>query len=222
MQKLKLRQLFLGVAFLLSLTVAPAAVFAEGDSGTSGSGDENQTTTTTTTENETETENTTEGTHKGDLRKELEDFKTKREEDKQNKLDAVKEKVCENRKDNISNIMQRGIVRANRQIDLFGTIATRVEAFYVKKGKTLSNYDALVAAVNSAKTKAQTDIDTLKAQTTLDCTGADPKGQIEAFKTALKAVNQDLKDYRTAVKNLIVGVKSVQGTTSSSNEGSQQ
>ncbi|HTH72729.1 MAG TPA: hypothetical protein VL737_05205 [Candidatus Pristimantibacillus sp.] len=215
MQKIRLRLLTLSIATLFVATCVPVVAFAE--DGSSGSGSDDTTATNSTTEAENETE-----THTGSLRDRLQELKTKREENQQNRLDAVKEKVCENRKQHIASIMDRSITRANKQLDLFSTIATRVEAFYVNKGKTLANYDELVTAVNNAKTKAQGDFDTLKGQTTFDCNGSDPKGQVEAFKTALQSVNQDLKDYRTAVKNLIVGVKSVQGTESSNKEGSQQ
>jgi hypothetical protein len=130
------------------------------------------------------------------------------------RLTAVKLKVCQNRQKAITNIMSRIADRGQKQLDLFSTIATRVETFYTDKGKTLSNYDALVTAVNDKKAAAQTTVDTIKTDSTgFSCDSNDPKGSIATFKTALKSEIQALKDYKTAVKNLIVGVKSVQGTT---------
>jgi len=225
MQKITMRTLLTGVAFLFVLTLVPVAAFAEdgSSSGTSGSrdGSDDQTATTQSAENETETETETSNSPTS-LRDRLAGLKAKQLENKENRLSAAKQKVCENRKTKIEAIMQRSITRAGRQITLFDTIATRVEDFYARKGKTLSNYDELVASVNGAKAAAQANLETLKSQVALDCTGTDPKGQVEAFKTALHSVNQDLKTFRTAVKNLIVGVKSVQGTTSSEQEGGQQ
>jgi hypothetical protein len=204
------------LAFLLTLVAAPATVFAEGGTGGSGSGshsgDDTTETHTTTTTNSNETENETE-THNTETRtgsdRSLSD-------NQQHRLDGNKLKVCEKRQTTIKSIMSRSTERAQKQIDLFGTITTRVENFYTSKGKTLSNYDELVAAVNSAKTQAETDLATLK-NTTFSCDGSDPKGAATAFKTALQKEIQDLKAYRTAVKNLIVGVKSVQSTTEGSN-----
>ncbi len=49
-----------------------------------------------------------------------------------------------------------------------------------------------------------------------------PKGVISSFKESLKAEITALKEYKTAIKNLIVGVKSVQGATSSSEDGENQ
>ncbi|SRR6266404_669352 len=135
----------------------------------------------------------------------------------QSRLDATKLRVCQNREKAIDNIMARIAERGQRQIDLFTKIADRVETFYTNKGKTLSNYDALVADVNAKKAAAQTAVDQIKAdKANFKCDGTDPHGASATFKADLKLEISALKDFRTSVKNLIVGVKSVQGTTSSS------
>jgi ABC-type transporter MlaC component len=137
------------------------------------------------------------------------------------KLADAKLKACQNRETAIKNIMGRIADRGQKQLDLFTTIATRVETFYTDKGKTLSNYDALVADVTAKKDAAQTKVDAVKATSiTFKCDGTDPKGTVSSFQTDLKAEITALKDYKTAVKNLIVGVKSVQGSTTST-ENSQ-
>lgn len=128
---------------------------------------------------------------------------------RETRLNAAKLKVCERRQANIQKIMNNSRERARKQIDLFTTIAERTEVFYAKKGKTLSNYDELVAAVTAAKSTAETDLAALP--TTFDCSGGDPKGAASSFKTAHQQLLSDLKAYRQAVKDLIVGVKSVQG-----------
>jgi len=216
MQKVLLRSLVVVLSGVFALT--PVAVFAE-DGGSDGSTSD---TTNSTSHDGTETETETGGGRSlSDLKERLQTLKTERETEHIAKLDAVKLKVCQNRQHAIEHIMTRAVARAQNQLNLFGTIATRVEAFYVKKGKTVTNYDALVAAIADAKTKTSTDIDTLKAMPPFDCAATDPKGSAEAFKAALKTVNQDLKDYRTAVKNLIVAVKSVQGDASSSTQEDQ-
>ncbi len=133
------------------------------------------------------------------------------------KLDAVHLKACQDRQNAITRIMANIVERGTNQIDVFNTIAERVEAFYTDKGKTLAGYDDLVTAVNDAKTKAQTDLDTMQSSSTsFDCTADNPKGMGSLFLTNLKTEIEDLQAYRTAIKDLIVGVKSVQGTTSSS------
>jgi hypothetical protein len=142
-----------------------------------------------------------------ELKQRLEQFKSDRKEQRDQRLDAAKQRVCEQRKNNIEAIMARTIARAERHLKLFDGIANRVKDFYVDKGLSVENYDELVAAVTSAQAKAEADLQTLKTQN-FDCDSDDPKGQAEAFKLAHQTVLQDLKDYRTAVKNLIVAVKS--------------
>ncbi len=134
----------------------------------------------------------------------------------QTKLEDAKLKVCQVHEKTIDNIMGRIATRGQKQLDLFSTIAQRTETFYTNKGKTLSNYDALVADVDAKKTAAQTALTTISSdKVDFKCDGTDPKGVASGFKTDLQTEQQALKDYKTAVKNLIVGVKSVQSTTTS-------
>ena len=131
-------------------------------------------------------------------------------------LQAAQLKACQNRSNAISNIMSRIDTRAQNQITLFSTIATRVETFYTQKGKTLSNYPQLVAAVASAKAQAETDFGTMQTNSTFSCSASNPKGMVTAFQSYLKTEISDLQNYRTAVKNLIVGVASANGVSVSS------
>lgn len=137
----------------------------------------------------------------------------------QTRLTEAKLKVCKNREKTITNIMARIADRGEKQIDLFGKIADRTEAFYTDKGKTLSTYDALVADVAAKKADAQAAINATKATSVeFKCDGTDPKGVASSFKDQMKAQDTALKAYKTSVKNLIVGVKSIQGTTSSTDK----
>lgn len=143
-------------------------------------------------------------------------------------LAAAQLKACQNRETAINNIMSRVDTRAQNQLTLFSTIATRVEGFYTSKGKTVSDYDQLVAAIASAKTQATNDLSTMQGNSTFSCSASDPKGMVTAFQGYLKAEITDLQNYRTAVKNLIVAVASANGTTvsdssqSTSTQGGQQ
>lgn len=127
------------------------------------------------------------------------------------RLDAAQLKRCQAKEKAITNIMTRIADRGQRQLDLFSTIANRVEGFYEEKGKTLNNYDNLVADVDAKKAAAQTAVDEIKAtDTSFKCDGDNPHGVIDGFRESLKKEIAALKEYRTAVKNLIVGVKSAQ------------
>lgn len=147
-----------------------------------------------------------------ELRAYLEGRKQRRQQQFiETRLDDARKRACEKRKDNITGIMERSIKRAEEHAALFDSIANRTKAFYEKKGNVLANYDELVAAVNTAEAKVDSDIAAIKIIEPFDCAGHDVKGVIDDFKTARKTLTSDLKEYRTAVKNLIVGVKSAQG-----------
>jgi hypothetical protein len=199
MRKIIQRGVLLSLTGVFALSVwAPVSVFAH-------DGEDPEEATTNSTESEHEEE------HSGSTLKDA--LKARREERKQEgraRLDAAKQRVCEVHKKRIAAIMKRGAARAENHVAVFTKIAERTKAFYEKKGKVLANYDELVAAVDSAKAKTEADIATLKTLDELDCSSEDPKGNVEDFKTALKTVKDDLQAYRTAIKNLIVGVKSVQ------------
>jgi hypothetical protein len=141
----------------------------------------------------------------------------------QTKLADVKLKVCQKREASINRKMQNMAARGQRQIEVFNTIAERTQAFYAKNGKTLANYNALVADVAAKKAAAQAAVADNKAKSvSFKCDGSDPKGAAQSFKASLTAEQAALKAYKTAVKNLIVGVKSVVKTEASKPEGAEQ
>lgn len=138
-------------------------------------------------------------------------------------LKGARLQACEARRNAIQTIMKNAATRGQDNVNLFTEIAQKVEAFYVSKSKTLATYDQLVANVNAAKVTAQNAVTTVQnAQTQFDCNGTNPKGTIEVFKAEIKTQETAMEAFRTAVRNLIAGVKSVQGTTSSSTNGGNQ
>lgn len=94
----------------------------------------------------------------------------------------------------------------------FDAIAGRVKNFYTNKivpsGKTLPNYDVLLADINTKK--ALIDDDLTAAQNKVNaftCTADDPKDLLTGFRTDMQKVKTDLKNFRTSIKNLIVAVR---------------
>ena len=140
----------------------------------------------------------------------------------QSKLSDGKLKACQKRESNIKRIMSRAANRGTRQIEVFSKISDRTQAFYKDKGKTLSNYEQLVEAVETKQAAAKAAVEsTSSSSTEFSCDSADPKASAQGFKQVLKQQNAALKEYKTAVKNLIVGVKSVQGKEGSSKSEDQ-
>jgi hypothetical protein len=211
MKRIFLRSLVLGCALLFAAATVPAFTAAHGDEER-----EEVTTTSTDSDGTGEDETNTSGSAASarerakHLLEAQRQKRADRQEARQAKLTQAKLRLCEAREKNINTIMNRAITRGQNQIRLFGTIAERVKTFYADKGITLENYDALIAAIDEAKTAAEADLDTLKALD-FNCDSDDPRSEVEAFKAGMEEIRSSLKDYRTAVKNLIVGVKSAQG-----------
>lgn len=145
-----------------------------------------------------------------ELRAKAQELEQKREE-VQTRLTERRLEACKKREERIGEIISKISEQGKRQLELFDKIADRTQAFYEAAGNTLDTYDELVAAVDSARSNAESAvIDVEAAGATFECDGTDPIGTAEAIKTNLRLRIESLKAYRTSVKNLIVGVKSVQ------------
>jgi hypothetical protein len=189
----------------LCLSAVPA--FAEGGSGgTSGTSGHDTTRIKTEAENEVEVHNAAEQTSTA-----------QRLEDKQKAETEHQEKVCTNKRRVVGNILNRIADRGQKQIAVFTKIADRTEQFKDDKNLTVTNYDSLVATVDAKKTAAQDTINKIKADavaaSNLSCDSGQPKAVVGGFRDDLKAENSVLKAYKTAIKNLIVAVKSSQSST---------
>lgn len=180
------------------------------DSSTSSS-EQAEPTTDDTPTNETHRERLHQEVEK--LRAEAKDAK-ERAQTVKDRLEGRRLKACENHQAGIRRILSRATTRGENHIVLFTTITNRVEQFYTNKDKTLATYDQLVAEVAAKKSAAETAVNTVRqASTSFTCSSDNPKADVQAARAEVKAEIAALKEYRTAVKNLIVGVKSVQGTT---------
>lgn len=139
------------------------------------------------------------------------------------KLDDNKRKVCDKRLKNITRMMTKMQLRGEKQLDVFTKIADRTKAFYEEKQRTVENYDDLVAAVDEKKQAAQLSVAAgAEAIQDFSCDSDDPTAIKDLFKTQIKEQIAALKAYKTAVKDLIVGVKSAQGQVSRSSDDTTQ
>jgi len=135
-------------------------------------------------------------------------------------------RACQARESAIKTRMTRLTNLAANMETKFDSIAGRVKNYYTSKvlpsGKTVANYDSLVAniatqktAVASALTQAQANINSF------NCASGNAKAQLTQFRQDMQAVKSTLKDYRTSIKNLIVAVRSVTGSQNSETESSK-
>lgn len=127
------------------------------------------------------------------------------------RLSEAKLQSCQKREQAITARSNQLVKFTTNHIEVFERITSRVQNFYtnkvVSKGKTVSNYDALVADIATKKSSVQSAL--AKAQTTasaFSCGGEDPKGQLQQFRLDMQATKSALQEYRKAVRNLIVAV----------------
>ena len=143
---------------------------------------------------------------------------TRREEVKQSvssKLDENKRKICEKRQAGITRTMNKMQTRGESQLAVFTKIADRTKAFYEQKQRTVENYTDLVAAVDEKKLAAELAVAAGdEAISDFSCDASDPTAMKDLFKAQLSDQIAALKAYKTAVKDLIVGVKSAQSQAS--------
>ncbi len=145
-----------------------------------------------------------------------------RRQQAQTRLTEAKLKACQARENAIKRRAERlGKLAANMQ-EKFSAIEGRVEEYYTAKvlpsGKTVANYDGLVADIQTKKEAVQTALTIAQNDAgNFACDGNDPKGRLAQFKDDMRAVKSALKDYRTSIKNLIVAVRSVTGATERTN-----
>lgn len=102
---------------------------------------------------------------------------------------------------------------------VFTAIAQRVENYYLTKlvpaGKTLPDYDALVADITTKQNAIAPLVDAAnKDFTSFTCGSDNPKAQITQFRVDMQAVKGALQDYRTSIKNLIVAIRTLGGAES--------
>ncbi len=137
-------------------------------------------------------------------------------------LEAAQLRACQNREAAITRIQERIARRAARHLEVFGSIADRVEAFYVRKGYSVADYNQLVGEVNAKKAAVQTQLEALKLRVSFSCSDNDPHGMTRAFQEQRSDTIAALKNLQTAVRNLTIAVKSAvdQGNANGNTNGS--
>lgn len=126
-------------------------------------------------------------------------------------------RACEARSTAISTKSSQLVDMATNMLEVFDSHVTRIKNFYTNvvlpSGKTLANYDTLVSNIDA---KRQAVVDAWnKAKTNSEafsCTNGNPKQLLSQFRLDMQATKTALKEYRMAIKNLIVAVKRVSPT----------
>jgi len=130
------------------------------------------------------------------------------------RLTEARLKTCLAKENSIQKQTQQLTRLSTNMLNVFDKIATRVETYYTSvvlpAGKSLSNYDQLVADVAAKKTATQTALAKAQASSgTFVCDGDDPVATITEFRSGMVSVKAALKEYRTSVNKLIVAVRTI-------------
>lgn len=217
MQQIKNRML-LGIASAFGIAVlAVAPVWADhgsssgtDDSGTgnSGPGNSSHLASTDGTESEPNDINDDNGTDTTTLRQKAQELVAQKRQNVKQHTQAQKQKACEAHAAEINKRATNYATAAQRHLDVFNSIFTKVQAFQTEKQLNVSNYDTLVATATDKQAAAQTAVDNLKAlDVSIDCTQSDPATTVAELKTAVKNARTALQDYRTSIKDVVVALK---------------
>ncbi|MBI2195510.1 MAG: hypothetical protein HYU48_00485 [Candidatus Levybacteria bacterium] len=143
-----------------------------------------------------------------------------RKQARTDRLDDAKIRACEARQSAIRKRSDGIVRRAKNQLNVFSKIVQRVQEFYqnklVPQGKTVANYDSLVANIASSEAAVAPLLSAAQASAAgFSCDRDNPSGQVREFNEDMKAVISALGTYRKSVRALIVAVKGAAGSGNS-------
>lgn len=118
--------------------------------------------------------------------------------------------ACEKHQDKVNSIFAKATNRNAMHLAVFQKIEERVKAFYVNKNLSVDGYEAAVTNADEKEAAAVAAIEA-SSEITFNCTSADATKPGAAIKEAMQARHSALKQYRTAVKDLILIVKKHHG-----------
>lgn len=135
------------------------------------------------------------------------------------KLQGRSLEKCQKRENAINNVMARIVDRAQKQNTVIESIRQKVQTFYTEKNITISNYDDLIANIEAKKAVATTVMNTVRNMNgTFGCINEDPKGIATQFKSQISVQVAAIKEYKDAVHELVVAIKTALGDSKSATE----
>lgn len=120
-----------------------------------------------------------------------------------------RQQACESRHENAEKRMDNAADYAARHKAVFDKIFERAKSFKETKSLAVANYDELVTAAEAAGAAADDAISAMKELNIgFDCKDVDTvASNLGAFKSSVENTRAALKEYRTAIKQLIVALK---------------
>ena len=145
-----------------------------------------------------------------------------RKEVRREKLDDKKKALCESRLTIVNKSMGDVVTRSQSHFNRITDVYNKVTKFYADKGLTVSNYAALVAKVEAAKTAASTADTNLAAAPKLSCGSDGPKADMQAFRNKRLDKVEAFGAYRDAVKSLVKAVRDAAKTTEAATDATTE
>lgn len=117
--------------------------------------------------------------------------------------------ACQQAAPKLTAALNRMVSRRQSQLTLYTTIMNRVESYYTQNGKPYASHATLAANAAAAQQNAQDQLQSLRttAAAGFDCTANDPHSAAQALVLQARAQLAALQDYRSAVRNLIIGIQ---------------
>lgn len=155
------------------------------------------------------------GSSRESAREKAEELRKKREE----RANEIKEKVeerkaefkaerCEERKEQIAKLLPKLNNAGTRIKAKIDSAYGRITTFYESSNLTVANYQSLVDAVELAKANSESSMEVISSyDIEVDCDASDIGTQLDEYRTAVKALKEELKTYRDAVKELAKAIR---------------
>lgn len=130
------------------------------------------------------------------------------------KLTEVRLKACQVKEEAVKKQLTQLTKMATNMLDVFDKIATKVKDYYTNtvlpSGKSVPSYNTLVSDIQAKRTVVDTALAKAKTEAdTFTCSGDNPKGILSEFHTNMRTVKDALKSYRTSINKLIVAIRTV-------------
>ena len=123
------------------------------------------------------------------------------------KLTASRLEKCEEREERINNIITKASTQAEKQLGVFQSIKDKIVTFYTEKQLSAPDYESLLAAVDEKEAAALAAVGSTEA-ISLDCGAEGQQRELgTVLRTSVQSLHGALKEYRTAIKDLLKSVK---------------
>jgi hypothetical protein len=137
-------------------------------------------------------------------------LKEKAKERAAERAEAQKERMqakCEQHQANLNKLVKNIQARSQRAYDRITKISELIKKFYVKKELNVAEYDTLIADVEAKRVAAKANLDTLLANSGIDCDAESPRTMVKQFRSERKEKIEAMKAYRQSVRKLLQTVR---------------